>query len=401
MKIQVLTIQSGRHINTDCMGSFGLGCDFGGSLVSRAIGFAKAHGVNIPDLQAVYLATMLRDKGHDVLVANQPGNAEEYWIHTSINGCREEIRIAKKLSRVFFFGAMAAALPEIYEPYGRVIAHPESLFFEHIDDYPFPHWDFYQYRKFSYFPSLRRRPIVPMLASRGCRYKCSYCPYASHYGAWNPREVDRVIAEIVANAKHYGARGIIFRDPLFSADRNRTIELLCKMSKLPYKLDYACESRVENVDEEVLQLMQRAGFRAVHFGIESADAAVLNSVGRRDPGFAMQKKILDQCEMLGIRTNCFFILGFPADTVESVHRTITRACELNPNVAEFFIATPYPGTPLASTIETTLDYPDMTGYNLAFKHPVFSAGQLAALKDQAYRRFYFRRRWISKFLTMV
>jgi radical SAM superfamily enzyme YgiQ (UPF0313 family) len=385
MQIQVLSLKS--KVNKDCMGSFGLGFDLGHSIIPKMIGWAKSKSVNIPDLQTALIASKLKMAGHNVTVANEPGIADAYYIHSSLNGFEHELNVSKELKDVTFFGATAKYNLERIKKYIEV------------DNNVFPMWELFDYKAFKYFPSLKKSPVVPMVTAYGCKYKCSYCPYCSYYGEWNPRPLNDVIAEIENNVKKYDVKGIIFRDPLFTADNDRTIKIINELKK--YNLEFACETRIETVTLELLYEMKKSGCKAIHFGIECGNEEVLKSVNRTKPSNNTIKAIIDYCEIIGIKTTCFFILGFPKDTEETIKETINLSIYLNPNIAEFFVSTPYPGTKLSSQVELTEKYENMTGYNLCFKHNNFTADRINELKEQAYNKFYLRPKWMSKFLKML
>jgi radical SAM superfamily enzyme YgiQ (UPF0313 family) len=288
---------------------------------------------------------------------------------------------------------MAQSCRDLYLPYGKVLELDTS------DGYPIL-WDLYDYKKFRYFPSLKAGPVLPVITAYGCKYKCSYCPYASYYGDWAPRDLDCVLKELDDDVTKYGAKGIIFRDPLFTANRDRTLKILEALRGYT-NLSFACETRIERVDAELLDIMAASGCKAIHFGIESGSEEVLRSVCRVKPSNDKIKWIIDYCEKIGIKTTCFFILGFPADTEETIEDTIRLSININSNIAEFFISTPYPGTKLSKEVEMVSRYEDMTGYKLCFKHNNFTSERLAEIRNSAYKRFYMRFGWIKKFIKMI
>jgi radical SAM superfamily enzyme YgiQ (UPF0313 family) len=377
MKIEIVNIPS--KINRDCMGSFGLGSEMGEAIIPRAIGWAKSRSVRIPDLQAACLATKLTREGHLVSIVSKPGPADAHYFNTSMSGYLQEIEAACTLPKVTFFGAMANAKPEFFTPYGKI---------ERVIPDIAPLWGLYDYKKFRYFPSLRCHPVAPMITATGCQYACAYCPYHSYFEKWIPRPVESVVSEIKVNARYYGVKGIVFRDPLFTAERDRAIKIMTELSK--ENIQWVCETRIEKVDINLLETMEQSGCQTIHFGVESSNPDVMKSVNRNSPPKEQQKEIIDACERIGIRTTCFFILGFQADTVETVNQTIDYSVWLNPNVAEFFVATPYPGTRLHDEVVVTKPYHKMTGFNLCYEHKVFTEKSISDLRNKAYKKFYMR-----------
>ena len=375
-----------KTVNKDCMGSFGLGFDLGTGIAGM-IGRAKKLGVNIPDMQTVLMATEYKKNGHQVVFN---GKGDITLIASSINGYDgEQDGIA--------YGAMATVCPGLYSS----VMNGFSV----KDRFICPDWSLFDIKNYKYFPSLKKTPLVTMNASWGCKYACSYCPYHSYYGQWQPKPISNIRNEL-SYLVSIGVKSIVFRDPLFTADRENTIAILEELMAwrigphncfCPY-FEWACETRIEKVDFDLLDLMVKAGCKAIHFGIESADDAVLASVNRKNAPEERQKEIIDYCEKIGIKTSCFFILCFPKDTTDTCIKTIDHAIYLNPNTAEFFIAQPYPGTKLHDSVKLTKEYRDMNGYDLCYEHDSISEGVAAFLRNLAYKKFYLRWAWIKKFL---
>jgi len=147
--------------------------------------------------------------------------------------------------------------------------------------------------------------------------------------------------------------------------------------------------------------MANSGCRAIHFGIESESDAVLALANRSKLSFEKQKHFVEYCDRHGIKVNCFFIFGLLGETEETAEETLNKAILLNPNVAEFFVAQPYPGTELYRQVtERLLNFPltSYDGFTQLFNHPNFPYGRLEKICANAYRRFYFRPKYLWSFL---
>jgi len=158
---------------------------------------------------------------------------------------------------------------------------------------------------------------------------------------------------------------------------------------------------MENLDESLIDMMAGSGCKAIHFGIESESDELLALVHRSKPSFEKQKHFVDYCDRQGIKVNCFFVFGLPGETEETAEDTIKKAIRLNPNVAEFFVAQPYPGTKLHKQVEDKLFGLPVTsydGFTELFEHPNFPRGRREQICTDAYRRFYFRPQYILSFL---
>jgi radical SAM superfamily enzyme YgiQ (UPF0313 family) len=204
-------------------------------------------------------------------------------------------------------------------------------------------------------------------------------------------------------AETRGGVHVVFRDPLFTQERDRVLTLAdgIRSRQLPHTFE--CETRLDRLDDELLTEMHRAGLRAISFGVESLSPETLRTVGRRPIPERHQHAILARCRELGIVTAAFYVLGFGQDTWESISATIDYATRLGSTVAQFKILTPYPGTPLyhrmAPTITET-DWERFDGFTPTFTHPSLTHSQLQFLLGAAYTRFYMRPSFLANFLRI-
>ena len=104
------------------------------------------------------------------------------------------------------------------------------------------------------------------------------------------------------------------------------------------------------VSKELLTEMKKAGCLAVWFGVEAGSKLVLDAMSK---GLTMEKiknsfKIARDC---GLMTVASVILGFPEETPETARETIKFVNEIKPDDVGYYIATPYPGTPMYDLVK--------------------------------------------------
>jgi radical SAM superfamily enzyme YgiQ (UPF0313 family) len=210
-----------------------------------------------------------------------------------------------------------------------------------------------------------------------------------------------VLAEIDQLCSKHGKVYLIFRDPLFSEERDRAVAIAEGLIRNKMPVHFECETRLDSLDVDLLNLLHKAGMRAMTFGVESVESTTLKHVARRPIPPAHQRAMVEHCRAKGITTHGFFVFGFLDDTAESIRATIDYAIDLDPQVALFKILTPYPGTPLHKQVAkliTETDLEKFDGYTLNFKHPHLTAEEIKFLLAAAYARFYVRMSWAWKFL---
>ena len=413
--------------NKDKAGTFGNAMQ-GEGLFAKFYGLLKRNKVKTPVMHLGYLSAIFRKAGHAVnYYESFPQDEDLVILASSIVGHGEELEFARKVqkknprARIGFIGGFATAKPDVFleggadfvlagEPESAAIQIAEngleprgvvsSKLIENLESLPFPDWRGFPFQKFSYWPAHRRNPVFPMLASRGCSFDCAYCPYmVVQTPKWRNAGAKYVADEIQHLQKDFGAKGIVFRDIIFSINKKKTAELCEEILRRGIKLEFSCETRTDCLNEELLELLTKAGLHAIHLGIESPVDEIVKKNGRKPILESHQEKIIRVCDRLGIKVYGFFILGFLQDTPETMQQTIDYAKHLNPYLAQFDIMTPYPGTRYYDEVKDrilTEDWTQYTTYHPVLRLDHIKSETLLQYKQKAYREFYFRWEWLLK-----
>lgn len=184
-----------------------------------------------------------------------------------------------------------------------------------------------------------------LTARGGCPYRCPFCS-ASHIwsGRHRPRSPKAVVDEIELLVRQYGAAYVFFVDDIFTLRRDWVMEFLTEMERLGGAISWACGTRVDRVDDELLQAMAAHGCVGIQFGVESGSQVILDSVKGIDKDSAL--KAVRSSVAAGIRTTASFMVPFPQDTEETLRETFEFIGQLGDEGAEILMSytTPYPGT---------------------------------------------------------
>ena len=125
------------------------------------------------------------------------------------------------------------------------------------------------------------------------------------------------------------------------------------MKQMNMCLPWSCKSRVDVIDNELVEILHSANCILVHIGVESGDDDVLRAIKKR----ITVDDILNAISLLsskGIRAECSFILGHPTDSLESMERTLILASKLDNSdvsISVVGICTPFPGTKIWNRIK--------------------------------------------------
>jgi anaerobic magnesium-protoporphyrin IX monomethyl ester cyclase len=396
------------------------------SKVTRIISWLKGRFHDVPSAQLASIAALAANAGHTVrFTRDEVIDGDVAIVLSSLVDFHRETAYADTLRargvHVGFVGLAASKLPGLFAGHADFIVNgePESavarLFagealhdavvsepVANLDDLPFPRWDLLAAPRRRIRVPWSGRPAgggFPLLTSRGCPEFCTYCPHRILAG-YRGRSVDSIMSEIAALIEQYPNPYVIFRDPLFTQDRDRCVAFAEAVRRRGLRFRFECETRLDRLDPALLTELHAAGLRAMSFGVESLEASTLKKAGRRPTPESHQRLIIDHCRTLGIVTAAFYVLGFLEDDWASISATIQYANDLGSTVAQFKLLTPYPGTPLwkqmASRVYET-DWEQFDGFTPTFTHPNLSAEELRFLLGAAYTRFYMRPSYLANY----
>jgi len=292
----------------------------------------------------------------------------------------------------------------VYKKNGKIIVtpHPQKIDF---DKFPNPARHLLPNELYAEFPT-KRRNFTVMITSLGCPFSCSFCEAGRT--PYNPRSPMTVMKEIEECYYKYGIREIDFFDYEFTGIRKRVVEICRLLQEKKLDIIWACRSRIDTVDETLLQEMKKAGCRRIYFGIESGVQEILDKVNK---GIALKqvRKTIETCSDLGIRTLGFFLIGAPGDTKGTLKETLKFAKSLNLDYVQFSKCLAKPLTPLWRQMvkETGKDY--WQGWILG-KEPdkelprpwtVLTNAEINKLTRWAYISYYTRPSFVLKHLFRI
>lgn len=281
---------------------------------------------------------------------------------------------------------------------GQVVRTPSRPFIEDLDQLPLParhliHMDDYRKTK------LGSRDITPLITSRGCPYRCTFCASSQFWGTKvRMRSVEAVLNELEELHKRYHFHAVAFLDDTFNLFPKRVIELCRGMIERQLDLWWWCLSRADLLlrNEEMVEEMVRAGAKSIFLGVESPHSRTLQAFhkGMNVEDTVQTVKMLKQ---KGLEIHASYILGSLEEKSEQIHETIRFAKQLDTNVAQFSILTPYPGTAIYEQVKDRIfkwrapwSFFDMQ--HLVFKHDHFSFFRLEWYLLKAHLLYYTRSR---------
>lgn len=245
--------------------------------------------------------------------------------------------------------------------------NPKTKLISNLDDLPFPNYDKVPVHEVYLGNAIWGRTTgnssginydmkrsLNMITSRGCKFNCSFCAHAFKVPGicFRQRSVDNVLSEIDQLVEKYDIDFIGFVDDCVCTDRNWVIEFCIKLIEKPYKLHWGCSARVDEVDEQLLELMRHANCEWIGYGVEALDQKVLRNMrkGNIKEYKEQAERAIRLTKEVGIWCNCTFIVGYPGETWQSLKSTAQFMLD-NDVRNNMFYSTPYPSTKLFNEVE--------------------------------------------------
>jgi len=217
-------------------------------------------------------------------------------------------------------------------------------FLPRLDDLPFPAWDLVNLD--AYRMPIRETPFGVVEVARGCPYPCIFCTARLYHGRKGRyKSPERILEEIRILRERSGVRDFLFLADTFNLDRQFVIQLCQRIVSDSPGISWVSNSRVDRFDEEMASWMKRAGCWLVSFGIESSRPEVLEKAGKGQKDKDASRAV-SLAKNAGIMTYGYYIFGLPGESRKSLLDTFRLARRLDTDFANFYTATPFPGTDL-------------------------------------------------------
>lgn len=225
---------------------------------------------------------------------------------------------------------------------GEIVINVDRPFVAKLDDLPMPMHHLLPLD--TYRIPMIKGPYTFLVSSRGCTAGCKYCiKHVTYQYSVRVRSPEHIMKEMWL-LHDLGVHNIHMYADLFTVSRDQVVDLCESIIEQGLKVRWTCNSRVDYVDEEMLQLMGQSGCWMISWGIESASEEILRRA-RKGAYPDKVERALRWSRKAGIGNWGYFIIGLPGETEDTIRHTINFAKRLPLDLALFHIAAPYPGTP--------------------------------------------------------
>jgi radical SAM superfamily enzyme YgiQ (UPF0313 family) len=225
---------------------------------------------------------------------------------------------------------------------GKIFKTDDAESIENIDETPNPA-RYFRYRH--------------LLLTRGCAWKCKFCGSPQFWGRRvRFHSVEYFVKQIELLYKE-GITFFYFSDDTFTINQRRVIELCKTIIRKKLNITWAAISRVDNVNEDAMYWMRKAGCIQISYGVESGSEKIRSNLGKKI-STAQIKKAFATTQKYGILARAYFIYGCPQESWDTVRQTIDLMNEIKPLSTIFYILDIFPGTELYEDYKKRADVSD-------------------------------------------
>ncbi len=289
----------------------------------------------------------------------------------------------------------------LWEQDGEIVENERAENLDDLDSLPYLAYNLIPLKKYRpHPPHGRAMPFAVLITSRGCPYNCAYCSKPVFGREFRAQSPERVADEIEDLQKRYGVREIAFYDDVFTLDKERAAAISEELLRRRLKIIWSCETRVNLVDQPLLDIMKKAGCYSISYGLESGNQKILDTINKNTT-LEQAEEAVRYTREAGINAIGYFMIGSPGETLNSIQQTVAFAKKLRLSFAQFSITTPFPGTELYDLYlerggRSDIPWEDYVyagsgeGRAPVFESDVLKRKDIVEWQRKAYRDFYFR-----------
>lgn len=186
-----------------------------------------------------------------------------------------------------------------------------------------------------------------LVSSRGCPFKCTFCMRSSDDDkSMRYASVEKIIEHVEFLVSNYGMNILTFYDDQLLLNKNRAKQLFRELAKFNLRIECPNGLTVAFVDEEMTELMEKAGMHTVCLAIESGSPYVLYDIIKKPLRLEMVRPVVQSLRKYGFWIQGYFVSGMPGERDEHRKETIRFIKDVELDWAGFSIATPSRGSEL-------------------------------------------------------
>jgi radical SAM family protein len=198
-------------------------------------------------------------------------------------------------------------------------------------------------------PGMDTLPYFALELGRGCPFSCSFCSTNDFFRRrFRLKSPEVMLAQMKRAKLEFGAKRFDLVHDMFTVDRKRVVAFCQTLIESGEKFRWSCSARTDCIDDDLIELMHRAGCRGVFFGVETGSSRLQQVI---DKGLDLEEAAarIRKTTVTGIDTTVSLITGFPEETEEDLWYTVSflvKAARHELIEPQLHIVAPLAGTPL-------------------------------------------------------
>jgi anaerobic magnesium-protoporphyrin IX monomethyl ester cyclase len=218
-----------------------------------------------------------------------------------------------------------------------------------LDSLPFPDWSLCDHKFYGY-PSFgkikfRSSRSLDMIMGRGCPYKCTFCAYNA-LSAVRFYSAEYLVEQMEYMRTEFDIDGVYFTDSTIGNNR-KLIREFCELMiqrGMAERIEWYANIRPNQINEELLKLMWRAGCRFLFYGFESGSQHVLDLMVKGLPVEA-NYRAAELHNKFKFPYHASILLGYPGEREEDIFATFEFLRKTQPPIIGINWYVPLPGSP--------------------------------------------------------
>lgn len=196
---------------------------------------------------------------------------------------------------------------------GSLIINPLREVIKNLDEIPFPARDLFNMEDYDIKFGTIVGKTATIITSRGCGNKCKFCSTTRYWQKVRFRSAKNIVDEIEHTLARFSyIQNMVFFDDTFTSRREHVISVCEEILKRKIRFNWACLSRTDVVDEELLKILRESGCTTVSFGIESGNDLMLKTM-RKNSTVNNNYRALTLPLKYGMTARGLLIAGMPEE----------------------------------------------------------------------------------------
>jgi len=266
----------------------------------------------------------------------------------------------------------------------KVVNNEDASRIENLDELPFPAYELLPMDKYKYSSEDLSQPFSIMLTSRGCPFNCSFCLKTMSKDKYIVRSPKNVVEEIKHLVNNFKIKSIFFQDWEFTINKERVEQICDSIINKGIKVLWGCNARANDLSEELVEKMKKAGCARINIGFESGSQKILDNINK---GIKVEdlERAIKICRENNINIGMYAMVNLPGENLRTIRETVkflkrNKIDSMTPN-----FPIPYFGTKIFEELKNKYKNKEFTWGNIENY-----AGRVKTRLNPKLSRFYYR-----------